>query len=112
MVGLVAEVAAPMGTPVPVFAAKVCGPVIGPAGPMICSTWAGVKLLTAIGRSNCTFIVLVVPSVIRLPAAAPPLGTDVLTTCGPGTMIGRVFESYGRSGYSRPGSPRRCRRHA
>ena len=65
--------------------------MIGPAGPMICSTSLGVKVLACIGRSNVTLSVLVVPSVIRLPLALSPFGTEVLRTCGPGTISGRVF---------------------
>ena len=57
---------------------KYCGPEIEPVGPMIWSTWLGVKVLACIGRSNVTFSVLVVPSVIRLPLALSPPGTEVL----------------------------------
>ena len=46
------------------------------------------------GRSNVTFIVLVVPSVIRLPLPVPP-GTEVLATTGPDTIKGRVFRLNG-----------------
>ena len=53
--------------------------------------WPGAAVLTTIGRSNVTLNVLVVPSVIRLPLAASPPGTDVLNTCGPGTISGSVF---------------------
>ena len=38
---------------------KYCGPEIEPVGPMIWSTWLGVKVLTCMGRSNVTLSVLV-----------------------------------------------------
>ena len=63
-------VAAGMIWPVLVVDGKYCGPEIEPVGPMIWTTWPGVKVLTCIGRSNVTLSVLVVPSVTRLPAAA------------------------------------------
>ena len=88
--GAVGVVAAGMICPV-LFEGKYCGPVIEPVGPMIWSTWLEVKLLVSMGRSNVTFIELVVPPVIRLPSARSPFCTVVDTTCGPGTMIGRVF---------------------
>ena len=77
--GLV-EVAAGMIWPVLLVDGKYCGPEIEPVGPMIWSTWLGVKVLTCMGRSNVTLSVLVVPSVIRLPSALSPPGTEVLRT--------------------------------
>ena len=53
--------------PVLLVDGKYCGPEIEPVGPMIWSTWLGVKVLACMGRSNVTLSVLVVPSVIRLP---------------------------------------------
>ena len=88
--GLVELVAAGITWPVLLVDGKYCGPEIEPAGPMIGSTWLGVKVLTCMGRSNVTLSVLVVPLVIRLLLPLPP-GTEVLRTCGPGTISGRVF---------------------
>ena len=78
--GLVALVAAGIVWPVLLVDGKNCGPVIEPVGPMIWSTWLGVKVLTCMGRSNVTLSVLVVPSVIRLslPRAARHRGAHDL----------------------------------
>ena len=66
---------------------KVCGPRIEPVGPMIDSTWLGVKLLTCTGRSKVTSNWLVESSVSRLPVpveTAPEVPTAwVVRTCGP-----------------------------
>ena len=48
-------------------------------------------MLTSMGRSNVTLNVLVVPLTIRLSLPVPP-GTEVLITCGPGTISGSVSD--------------------
>ena len=59
---------------------KLCGAVIEPVGPMIASTWPGVKVLTCIGRSKVTWYVLVVSLVsssgCRAAADDLPRGAD------------------------------------
>src|SRR5262249_49328683 len=78
--------------------AKGSGPVMGPTGRMIESTWSGVNVLTCIGRSNVTWNRLVLSFISRLsaPVEGPLAPTAwVLATCGPGTIIGRVFWSNG-----------------
>ena len=74
---------------------KVCGLRIEPVGPMIDSTWLGVKLLTCIGRSKVTLNWLVVSSVSRLAVpveTCPEVPTAwVVRTCGPLTISGSVF---------------------
>ena len=75
--------------------AKACGPVIEPSGPMIDSTWLGVKVLVWIGRSKVTWNWLVVSLVSRssVPVESwPEVPTAcVEAICGPGTISGRVF---------------------
>ena len=56
---------------------------------MIDSTSPGVKVSVCIGRSKVTFRLLTVPFTTVF-VLLPP-GTEVPVTCGPGTMIGRVF---------------------
>ena len=69
MPGLVELVAAGITWPVLLVDGKYCGPEIEPVGPMIDSTWLGVKVLACMGRSNVTLRVLVVPLVIRFVGA-------------------------------------------
>src|SRR5271157_304341 len=67
-----------------------CEVSTGPAGPMIWSTLAAVKLDVFMFRSKTTWSELFVLLRTRLSAPEPP-GTEVLTTCGPGTIRGRVW---------------------
>ncbi len=75
--------------------AKDCVPVIEPSGPMIDTTWAGVKELVWIARSKVTWNSLVeeLSSRSSVPVDCWPV---VETACveaiwGPGTIRGTVF---------------------
>ena len=92
-----AEVAASIGWSTEVEP-KDCGPVIEPFGPVIDRTWLGVNELTSIGRSKVTWYWLLVSLTSKSWLSVPPLTTcpevpmtAVETTCGPGTISGRVF---------------------
>ncbi len=60
---------------------KVCGARIEPLGPMIDSTWLGMKLFTCTGRSKVTLNWLVESSVSRL--ALPVAGPTAVRLCEP-----------------------------
>src|SRR3954453_8428067 len=76
-------------------AVTVKGPAIGPVGPTIRTTAAGVNVAAFIGRSKVTSILLTVLLRTRLSAVCVLPLTVVATTCGPGTMIGAVSVEYG-----------------
>ena len=66
-----------------------------PSGPVIDTSWLGVKLLVWIGRSNVTSNWLAVSFISRLSVPVeswPDVPTAIVErTCGPGTISGSVF---------------------
>ena len=89
--GLVELVAAGMTWPVLLVDGKYCGPEIEPAGPMIWQHLAGregARLHGPVER-HVERARRAVGDQVAI-GALPP-GTEVLRTCGPGTISGRVF---------------------
>ena len=72
--------------PVLLVDGKYCGPVIEPAGPMIWSTWLGVKRADLHGPVERHVERARRAVGDQVPSAPSPPGTEVLRTCGPGTI--------------------------